>query len=148
RYPAHLLNVALGGGMSSRLFQEIRERRGKAYTVYSFLSSYLDAGYLGVYCGTSPEWTREVIDVIRAELTRAARDGLSAAELGRAKTQMKGNLLLGLETSDSRMSRIAKNMIYFGRDVPLEEVAASIDAVTNDDIGRVAARLFRPGALA
>jgi predicted Zn-dependent peptidase len=142
RYPIHVLNIALGGGMSSRLFQEIRERRGKAYSVYSFLSSYLDAGYLGVYVGTSAEWTPEVVDVVRAELNRLTRDGLPAAELARAKNQMKGNMLLGLETSDSRMSRIAKNEIYFGRDVPLEEVAANIDAVTNDDVLRAAARLF------
>ena len=148
RYAAHLVNLALGGGMSSRLFQEIRERRGKAYTVYSFLSSYCDAGYTGVYVGTSAEWTREVVEVIRGELARVARDGLAPDELLRAKNQMKGSLLLGLETSDSRMSRIAKNEIYFGRDVPLEEVAAGIDAVTNDDVLRVSRRLFRPDALA
>jgi predicted Zn-dependent peptidase len=148
RYTAQLLNVALGGGMSSRLFQEIRERRGKAYTVYSFLSSYIDAGYVGVYVGTSPEWAREVVEVVRDELARAAREGLTGSELTRAKTQMKGNILLGLETSDSRMSRIAKNEIYFGRDVPLEEVAASIDAVQNEDVIRVARRLFQPQALA
>jgi predicted Zn-dependent peptidase len=148
RYPAHLMNIALGGGMSSRLFQEIRERRGKAYTVYSFLSSYLDAGYVGVYVGTSPEWVREVVEVVRAELGRLTREGLAPEELDRVKRQMKGNLLLGLETSDSRMSRIAKNEIYFGRDVPLDEVAAAIDAVSHDDVVRVADRLFRPGALA
>ena len=148
RYPAHLLNLALGGGMSSRLFQEIRERRGKAYTVYSFLSSYLDAGYFGVYVGTSAEWVREVVEVIRAELARAARDGLSVAELARVKQQMKGSMLLGLETSDSRMSRIAKNEIYFGRNVPIEEVAARIDAVQNDEVVSVARRLFRAGGLA
>jgi predicted Zn-dependent peptidase len=146
RYAVHLLNMALGGGMSSRLFQEIRERRGKAYTVYSFLSSYVDAGYVGTYVGTSAEWVREVVDVIRAEQRRMAREGLTAAELTRVKNQMKGSMLLGLETSDSRMSRIAKNMIYYGRDVPLQEVAASIDAVTNDDIVRVARRVFPPGA--
>jgi len=148
RYPAHLLNLALGGGMSSRLFQEIRERRGKAYTVYSFLSSYLDAGYFGVYVGTSAEWVREVVNVIREELARVARDGLGAAELSRVKQQMKGSMLLGLETSDSRMSRIAKNQIYFGRDVPMEEVAARIDAVPNDEILSVAQRLFRADGLA
>jgi predicted Zn-dependent peptidase len=148
RYAAQLLNIALGGGMSSRLFQEIRERRGKAYTVYSFLNSYSDAGYFGVYVGTSPEWTREVIDVVRAELARVLREGLSADELQRAKQQRKGNILLALETSDSRMSRIANNEIYFGRDVSLAEVAAGIDRVTNDDILAVARRLFRPGELA
>jgi predicted Zn-dependent peptidase len=148
RYAAHLANVALGGGMSSRLFQEIRERRGKAYTVYSFLSSYLDAGYVGIYVGTSPEWVREVVEVARGELERIQRDGLAVEELARVKAQMKGNMLLGLETSDSRMSRLAKNQIYFGRDVPIAEMAAGIDAVENDDIVRVTRRLFRPGSLA
>ena len=145
RYTAHVLNVALGGGMSSRLFQEIRERRGRAYSVYSFLSSYLDAGYLGVYVGTSAEWTREVVELIRAELAGLLRDGLKPAELARAKTQMKGSMLLGLETSDSRMSRLAKNAIYYRRDVPLDEVARGIDAVTNDDVLRVAKRVLGGG---
>src|SRR5207244_5801798 len=99
--------------MSSRLSQEIRERRGKAYTVYSFLSSYLDAGYFGVYVGTSAEWVREVVNVIREELARVARDGVGAAELSRVKQQMKGSMLLGLETRDSRMSRIATNQMSF-----------------------------------
>ena len=145
RYAAHVLNLALGGGMSSRLFQEIRERRGRAYSVYSFLSSYLDAGYLGIYIGTSAEWAREVVDVALAEIDRLQRDGLTDAELVRARNQMKGNMLLGLETSDSRMSRLARNEIYYGREVPVSEVAAAIDAVANDDVVRVAARLFRPG---
>ena len=148
RYAAHLLSQALGGGMSSRLFQEVRERRGKAYSVYSFLPTFRDTGYLGVYVGTSAEWAREVLDVIQAELAKIARDGLGAEELARSKTQMKGGLVLGLETSDSRMSRIARNEIYFGRDVPLEEVAAGVDAVSNDDVVRVALTMFRPGALA
>ena len=148
RYAAHLLSQALGGGMSSRLFQEVRERRGKAYSVYSFLPTFRDTGYLGVYVGTSAEWAREVLDVIQAELAKIARDGLGAEELARSKTQMKGGLVLGLETSDSRMSRIARNEIYFGRDVPLEEVAAGVDAVSNDDVVRVARTMFRPGALA
>jgi predicted Zn-dependent peptidase len=148
RHPANLLNLALGGGMSSRLFQEIRERRGKAYTVYSFLSSYLDEGSVGVYVGTSAAWAREVVEVIRDELVRVAGEGLAPGELVRVKQQMKGNMLLGLETSDSRMSRIAKNAIYFGRDIPLDEVGALIDAVTNDDVVRVARRLFRPETLA
>jgi predicted Zn-dependent peptidase len=142
RYAAHLLVVALGGGMSSRLFQEIRERRGKAYTVYSSLSPYVDAGYVGTYVGTSPEWVREVVEVIRTEQRRTAHEGLTAAELTRVKNQTKGSMLLALETSDSRMFRIAKNIIHFGRNLPLEEVAAAIDAVTNDDILRVAQRLF------
>ncbi len=148
RYAAHVLNQALGGGMSSRLFQEVRERRGKAYSVYSFLPSFHDGGYLGVYVGTSAEWAREVLDVIQAEFRAVTAQGLRVEELARTKTQIKGSLLLGLETSDSRMSRIARNEIYFHRDVPLDEIAAGVDAVTNDDVVRVAHRMFRPGALA
>jgi len=147
RYTAHLLNSALGGGMSSRLFQEIREKRGKAYTVYSFLTSYRDTGYSGVYVGTSAESVREVVESVRSELAVLVRDGLKPAELGRVKTQMKGGMQLGLETSDSRMSRIAKNDIYYGRDVPIAEVAARFDAVTNDDVVRVASRLFGQGVV-
>jgi predicted Zn-dependent peptidase len=142
RYAANLMNLAMGGGMSSRLFQEIREKRGKAYSVYSFLSSYRDAGYVGFYVGTSAESTREVVDLIQAEVDRMTRDGLTPGELTRTRNQMKGSLLLGLETSDSRMSRIAKNEIYFGRDVPVDEIAAGIDAVTNDHVVQVAQRLF------
>ncbi len=144
RYAAYLLNTALGGGMSSRLFQEVRERRGHAYAVYSFLSSYRDAGYFGVYVGTSPDWVEEVVTVIAQELDAVARDGLRPDELARAKTQLKGNMLLGLETSDSRMSRVAKNEIYYRREVPISELAARIDAVTNDDIVALASRLLAP----
>jgi predicted Zn-dependent peptidase len=144
RYAAYLLNSALGGGMSSRLFQEIRERRGHAYSVYSFLSSYRDAGYLGIYVGTACEWVEEVLSVIAAELAALIRDGLRPDELARAKTQLKGNMLLGLETSDSRMSRVAKNEIYLGRDCPLTELAARIDATTNDEIVALLSRLANP----
>jgi len=147
RYAAHLMNLALGGGMSSRLFQEVREKRGKAYSVYSFLSSYRDAGYVGVYVGTSAAWLREVVELIQIELRRMAREGLTPAELTRSKNQMKGNMLLGLETSDSRMSRIAKNEIYHRRDVSVDEIAAAIDAVDNDDVVHVSDRLVGRGAL-
>jgi predicted Zn-dependent peptidase len=148
RYAAYLLNTALGGGMSSRLFQEVREKRGRAYSVYSFLSSYRDAGYLGIYVGTSAEWVEEVVAVILAELKALKREGLRAEELKRVKNQLKGSLLLGLETSDNRMSRIAKNEIYFGEDIPPREVAARIDATTNDEIAALAQRLLRPEAMA
>lgn len=148
RYPAYLLNTALGGGMSSRLFQEIREKRGRAYSVFSFLSSFRDAGYLGIYVGTSGEWVEEVIAVVLGELRAVARAGLRADELARAKNQLKGNMLLGLETSDSRMSRVAKNEVYFKRDFPLAEVAARIDSTTNDEIVHLAERLVRPESMA
>ena len=148
RYAAYLLNTALGGGMSSRLFQEVREKRGRAYSVYSFLSSYHDAGYLGIYVGTSSEWVEEVVAVILAELKGLKREGLRADELARVKNQLKGNLLLGLETSDNRMSRIAKNEIYFGADVAPAEVARRIDATINDDIAALAEHILRPEAMA
>lgn len=148
RYAAHLLNTALGGGMSSRLFQEVRERRGLAYSVYSFLNAFRDAGYLGVYVGTSPESVREVVDVVLQELRTVVREGLRADELTRVKNQLKGGMLLGLETSDARMSRLAKNEIFFGRDIPLEEIAASIDATTNDEIVALAGQLIRKESLA
>jgi len=148
RYAGYLLNTALGGGMSSRLFQEIREKRGRAYSVYSFLSSYIDAGYLGIYVGTSSEWVEEVVAIILAELKGLKRDGLRPAELARVKNQLKGNLLLGLETSDSRMSRIAKNEIYYGEDIAPAEIAARIDAATNDQIIALAQQLLRPEAMA
>jgi predicted Zn-dependent peptidase len=98
RYAAYLLNTALGGGMSSRLFQEVREKRGRAYSVYSFLSSYSDAGYLGIYVGTSAEWAAEVVEVIVQELRRLKKEGLSAAELRRVKNQLKGIVCLWTPT--------------------------------------------------
>jgi predicted Zn-dependent peptidase len=134
--------------MSSRLFQEVRERRGLAYSVYSFLSSYRDAGYLGVYVGTSPESVREVVDVVLQELRTVVKEGLRPDELTRVKNQLKGGMLLGLETSDARMSRLAKNEIFFGRDIPLEEIAASIDATSNDEIVALAGELIRKESLA
>ena len=148
RYAAHVLTQALGGGMSSRLFQEIRERRGKAYTVFSFLPTFHDSGYLGVYVGTSAEWAREVVDVVRAEFAALADKGLRPEELARTKAQIKGNMLLALETSESRMGRLARNEMYFGRDVPLDEIAQGIDAVGSDDVIAMARRLLRPEALA
>ncbi len=143
RFAAYLMNTALGGGMSSRLFQEVREKRGRAYSVYSFLSAYADGGYLGIYAGTSPQWVAEVVSLIRDELVSLRREGLRSAELTRVKNQLKGNLLLGLETTDSRMNRIARNEIYLHADMTPDAVAANIDAVTNDDIVALAARLLR-----
>jgi predicted Zn-dependent peptidase len=144
RFAAYLMNTALGGGMSSRLFQEIREKRGRAYSVYSFLSAYGDGGYLGVYAATSPQWVSEVTSLIRHELEALRRDGLRPEELTRVKNQLKGSLLLGLETTDSRMNRIARNEIYLGEQVSPETVAADIDKATNDDIIALAETILRP----
>lgn len=143
RYAAYVLNTALGGGMSSRLFQEVREKRGKAYSIASFLSSYHNAGYLAVYAGLSAACVAEVLEVIVAEFVRLRDRGLEPGELARSKSQIKGNMLLALESSDSRMSRVAKNELYFGRDIAPTEVATRIDAVTGDEIIALARELFR-----
>jgi predicted Zn-dependent peptidase len=142
RYAAYLLNTALGGGMSSRLFQEVREKRGKVYSIFSFLSSHIDCGYFGIYAGTNPEWVDEVLEITLGELKQVAREGLKASELERAKSQLKGNLLLGLESTDSRMNRLARNEIYFRRDIPVEELARDIEAVTHDQGIELAGTFF------
>jgi len=148
RYPAYVMNSALGGGMSSRLFQEVRERRGRVYSIYSFMSSFIDCGYMAVYAGTNPEWLDEVIEVTLGELRKIAHSGLQPAELARTKSQLKGNMLLGMESTDSRMNRLARNEIYFRREVPLDELAREIEAVTNDHIVDLAASCFQPERMA
>ncbi|HKV53640.1 MAG TPA: pitrilysin family protein [Candidatus Binataceae bacterium] len=143
RYAAYVLNTALGGGMSSRLFQEVREKRGRVYSIYSFLSAFLDCGYFGIYAGTSPEWVDEVIEVTVKEIAKVAHEGLHADELARAKSQLKGNMLLGMESTDSRMNRLARNEIYFRRDIPLEEIAREIEGVTNEQVIELASSCFK-----
>lgn len=136
-YPLYVLNICAGGGASSRLFQEIRERRGLAYSVYSYLSSFRDAGLFSVYLGTSPAHAERGIDIVRAELGRLRRDGLTAAELARAKEQMKGQLVLSLESVSNRMSRLGRSEVTLGRVLSPDEVIAKIDAVTLEDVRRV-----------
>jgi predicted Zn-dependent peptidase len=148
RYAGYVLNTALGGGMSSRLFQEVREKRGRVYSIYSFVSSFIDTGYFGVYAGTNPEWVDEVLEVTVAELRKMELNGLTPAELTRARSQLQGNMLLGMESTDSRMQRLARNEIYFRRDVPLDELAQGIDSVTNDQIVELASTWFKPDKLA
>lgn len=144
RYAAYLLNTALGGGMSSRLFQEVREKRGRVYSIYSFLSAFLDCGYFGIYAGTSPEWVDEVIEVSLNEIAKVAREGLRNDELARAKSQLKGNMLLGMESTDSRMNRLARNELYFHRDIPLEEIVRGIESVSNEQVIELASSCFKP----
>ncbi len=139
-YAAYLLHTALGGGMSSRLFQEIRERRGLVYDVTSFLSTYRDIGYLGVYAATSAEWIPQVLELSCTILRDVARTGITADELRRAKGHAKGGLLLGLETSESRMNRLARCEIYFRREIPLAEIAADVERVTLDEVRALAER--------
>lgn len=141
-YAAYLLHTALGGGMSSRLFQEIRERRGLAYDVTSFLSAYRDAGYLGVYVAANADCCPEVMEVTCATLRQIAKEGISAEELRRAKGHTKGGMLLGLETSEARMNRLARCEIYFRRYIPIQEVAEHIENVTLDEVHMLAERCF------
>jgi len=147
RYPAYVLNTLLGGGMSSRLFQEIREKRGKAYSVYSFSSSYKDVGYLGVYAGTSVESAEEVVDLVVKELRKLAAGEITDDELTRTRGQLVGGMMLGLESTDSWMSHIARNEIYFGKAVTIEEICQRIRAVSRDEVIQLADSLFHPEAM-
>jgi len=147
RHAAFLMNAILGGSMSSRLFQEIREKRGLAYAVHSYLTPYIDTGMLAVYVGTGREEVREVLGLILDELIRLEKQPLTTPELRGAKELIKGNFLLSMESTDNRMSRLAKNEICFGRHVPAEEVTASIDAVTEDDVQGLARELFNPNTI-
>ncbi len=134
RFAGYVLHTILGGNMSSRLFQEIREKRGLTYSVYSFMNSYRDSGVLGVYAGTTKEELDEVIDLILRELRRMKAGEIEEREVQVAKEYLKGNMVLALESSDGRMSRLAKNEIYFGRHIPLEEALRELDRV---DVERV-----------
>ncbi|MFF0719597.1 M16 family metallopeptidase [Micromonospora sp. NPDC003816] len=149
RFALGVLNNVLGGGMSSRLFQEIRERRGLAYSVYSYASQYADTGLFGVYAGCAPGRVQEVLELTRAELARTAAQGVTEAELARGKGMSKGSFVLGLEDTGSRMSRLAKGELLYGDLVPVDELLHRVDAVTLDDVNALAADLLsRPMSLA
>jgi predicted Zn-dependent peptidase len=148
RYTAYLLNSILGGGMSSRLFQSIREDRGLAYSIYSELNPFRDTGSLAVYAGCSLENSREVLALTLAEFSAMKHQPVKPDELDRAKNQIKGNMVLGLESSSSRMSSLARQQMYFGRFFSLDEITAEIDRVTAADIQRLAQQLLRPENLA
>jgi predicted Zn-dependent peptidase len=142
RYAYYLLNTVLGGGMSSRLFQEVREKRGLAYSIYSFVSPYADTGCVGVYMGTTREELNEALSVILREMEDLAQRPVAEEELRSAREQIKGGLILGLESSDRLMGRRAKNELYFGRDVPVEEVIRDVEAVSADSVQRAAQEAF------
>jgi predicted Zn-dependent peptidase len=146
RHALYVLNTILGGSMSSRLFQHIREDRGLAYAVFSSLTTYRDAGMITVYAGCAAEKVSEVVDLTLAELKTVREEPVPADELQRAKDHLKGSLMLSLENTSSRMSQLARQEIYFRRQFTLDELLAGIDAVTSDDVLRVAADLFRDGA--
>jgi predicted Zn-dependent peptidase len=133
-----LLNIILGGSMSSRLFQEIRERRGLAYTIYSFISSYMDTGLSGIYAGVSKKNVVHTIELILREIRNIKKNSVDEAELASAKEHLKGGLLLSAESSDNRMTRLAKNEIHFGHFITYDELITQIDAVTREDIAMLA----------
>ncbi len=141
-YPALLLSTLLGGGMSSRLFQEIREKRGLVYSIYSFSAPFLDGGLFGIYAGTGEKEAAELVPVTLEELRNVQRQ-VSEAELARARAQVKAGLLMSLESTGSRCEQVARQMQVFGRIVPTEETVAKLNAVGVDDICRAAARIFR-----
>ena len=142
RYATLILNTVLGGGMSSRLFQTIREDRGMAYSIYSDLSPYSDTGALCVYAGTSADKTLEMLDLVMAEFRALKEPLLTDEELHRAKEQVKGNILLGLESSGSRMSNLARQEMYFNHFFSVEEVLDRLDAVTAEQVQTMAQKLF------
>ncbi len=148
RYVIHLLNALLGGSMSSRLFQEVREKRGLVYSIYSYQASYRDCGLLVVYAGTSPDSSGQVVDLIRAECARLRRERLAPRDLQQLKDQLKGNLFLGLEGTSSRMTRLAKTEIYLERNYDLDEIIAGIEAVSVDQFQSLAGRILRDEAFA
>ena len=149
RFALGVLNAALGGGMSSRLFQEVRENRGLAYSVYSFSSQHADTGIWGVYAGCLPAKADEVLAICRDEIAKVVSGGLTDEELGRGKGQLRGSIVLGLEDPSSRMTRLGKAELVYPRLEPVNEILASIDGVTHDDVREVAAAvLAQPKALA
>jgi predicted Zn-dependent peptidase len=148
RYSSYVLNTVLGGSMSSRLFQNVREKRGLAYAVFSGLSAYRDAGSITVYAGCANDAVEELIDVVIAELKRMKDEMLPATELQRAKDHLKGSLMLNLESTSSRMSHLARQEIYFDRQFGLDETLEGVERVTANDVQRVARELFADGSLA
>ncbi|GAA3457383.1 M16 family metallopeptidase [Dactylosporangium matsuzakiense] len=149
RFALGALNNVLGGGMSSRLFQQIREQRGLAYSVYSFTSQYSDSGLFGVYAGCAPGKVEEVLAITREELARVASDGLTAEEVERGKGMLKGAVVLGLEDTGSRMSRLGKGELLYDELLTVDDVLRRVDAVTPEQVRRVTEELLaRPMSLA
>jgi predicted Zn-dependent peptidase len=143
RYTCSVLNVILGGNMSSRLFQEVRERRGLAYAVYSFLALFSDTGMCGVYVGTDQSNIQQVLEIIIKEMKQIKEKPVDSAELRNAKEYLKGGLYLGAESTENQMTRLAHNEIHFGRHVPLKEVEEDIEKVTAEDILELSRDIFQ-----
>lgn len=148
RFAAGIMNTILGGNMSSRLFQEIREKRGLAYNVFSYNSTNTDSGAFGVYAGVAPENSEMTVKLIRKELDRLRKEPVSQAELDAAREFIRGNILLAEENTDGQVMRIAQNETYFGRFIPVSEVSEKLDKVRVEDIQRLAEKFFEPSDLA
>lgn len=148
RYAVYALNSVLGGSVSSRLFQEIREKRGLSYSIYSFLSGYSDGGTITIYAGTQAREMERVLDLVYREIQKLARRGVDATELRRTKDQMKGGLMLSLESSHSRMNKLAKDELTAGTHTTLEDMIQEIDAVTDQQLARIAQEFFIPNRMA
>ncbi|HXI12559.1 MAG TPA: pitrilysin family protein [Thermoanaerobaculia bacterium] len=147
RYAAALFNIVLGGGMSSRLFQRVREKEGLVYTVMSYHNGYLNGGYEAVYAACKPKNVERVLELTLGEMKKIKREGVTADELSSAKRNLKGSILLSLESTVSRMSGIARQEYYFGRQYSPDEVIAHIEAVTIEDVQRVATAIVDPDSL-
>jgi len=147
-YAVWLLDKAIGAGMSSRLFQEVREARGLVYNIGSYAAGYRDAGLFAAYGATTPDRLETVVDLVRGELGRVREEGIGEDELGRAKAQVKAGVAMALESMSYRATHAAMCEIYWGRHVPAAEVVARIEAVTRDETAQVAYRMLDPGALA
>lgn len=142
KYALTVLSIALGGGMSSRLFQEIREKRGLVYTIYSYQTDYRQTGLFNVYAGTSKENIPPLLELVLVELDKISAKGFSEDELLRAREQLKGSLILGLESTSNRMSRLARLEIYFKKNISMDSLIKKIDSITNEDIIRVMGRIY------
>ena len=142
RYPSLVLNTLLGDGMSSRLFQNIREKHGIAYSVFSFMNLLSDTGSFGVYIGTDAKHINHSLDLVGKELRALQIKSLNKSELQRTKAQLKGNMLLGLESTSNRMMRLGSSELYFGELTPIDEIVQNIDAVNADQVTEVAKQLF------
>jgi predicted Zn-dependent peptidase len=148
RHAAYVLNAVLGGNLSSRLFQVIREQYALAYSISSGLTCYSDAGQFSVYAGTEPENVPRIVELVLAELRGIQREPVPEAELQRAKDHLRGSILMGLESTGARMSQLARQELYFGRHLSTEEVIAGIEKVGADEVRELARRMFGRGPLA
>jgi predicted Zn-dependent peptidase len=146
RHAAYILNAILGGGMSSKLFQEVREKRGLAYNVYSFLSTFSDTGMFGIYAGCDPSRVEELLEVSGRE-TLGLASSITDEDIRTAKNQIKGNIILAMESTDSRMNRLAKGEYFFGKYISLDEIISSLEAVTADEISEVAEEMIDSGPM-